>query len=176
MEMKITEKPTVKTKSKIILFYSFMILLPFCFSFFVGEISLRIVKYAGKDYQPFPWKVPVICRHDQILGWRPNPGKYIFPPYSWTKDGLTLTILPSGARATGPYQTHKSRSLVAIGCSITQGWEISDNETFMYKLKDRYPHIEMINIGCLGYGTYQSFLLLKEYLKNFNNVDRKSVV
>jgi hypothetical protein len=137
----------MRTKIKALLFYSYMFLLAFLLSFLAGEIFLRLVKYSGKDDHPASWSGPTFCRHDPVLGWRLIPGQYVVAPHTWVDESVTMTILPSGARATAPQKINKNRSLIAIGCSVTQGWEISDKETFMYKLQQRYPLIEFINLG-----------------------------
>jgi len=49
------------------------------------------------------------------------------------------------------------------GCSFTQGFAISDDETFAYKLQERRPDVEILNFGTAGYGTYQCLLRLRRY-------------
>src|SRR5262249_12408647 len=49
-----------------------------------------------------------------------------------------------------------------IGCSFTQGWAISDQETFPWGVQEHFPAARVLNAGTAGYGTYQSLLGLSE--------------
>jgi hypothetical protein len=53
-----------------------------------------------------------------------------------------------------------------IGCSYTQGYGLSDSETFSSILNRRFQNVRFINFGTGGYGAYQSLLRLqKEFSK-----------
>jgi len=43
---------------------------------------------------------------------------------------------------------------------------VSDDETFAWKLQERMPQFKYINLGVVGYSTYQSLLYLEWYLKH----------
>jgi hypothetical protein len=62
-----------------------------------------------------------------------------------------------------------------VGCSFTQGWAISDDETFAWKLQHGHPEVEFRNFGTAGYGTYQSLLVLERIFQG-PVVDRPSMV
>jgi hypothetical protein len=49
---------------------------------------------------------------------------------------------------------------------LTQGWTLSDDETYAWKLQERFSDLEVSNYGTGGYGTYQSLLLLERLLSN----------
>jgi hypothetical protein len=51
-----------------------------------------------------------------------------------------------------------------LGGSFTEGFAISDHETFAWKLQERFPRMRVRNYGHGGYGTYQSLLLLEQVL------------
>src|SRR5262249_3845455 len=40
-----------------------------------------------------------------------------------------------------------------IGCSFTQGWAISDQETFPWGVQEHFPAARVLNAGTAGYGT-----------------------
>jgi hypothetical protein len=54
--------------------------------------------------------------------------------------------------------------MVIVGGSFAQGWGIHDEETFAWKLQERFPSLNVMNYGTAGYGTYQSFLVLEKEL------------
>ncbi len=123
-----------------------------------------------------PWRTversnePSMHEPDPVLGWRNKEGTYEFPPY--VPSGMTIhaTFLGNGGRATSTVEKHpnvepnKLGALVITGGSYTQGWAISDHETYAWKLQNRYPHLEVINYGTGAYGTYQSLLLMEREL------------
>jgi hypothetical protein len=102
---------------------------------------------------------------DERLGWKKKAGRFVLPPYTPSATAITSTVLADGRRITEPEERAPGRPIVAlIGCSITEGWAISDQETFAWKLQQRFPGIEFRNHGIGGYGTYQSLLVLERLL------------
>src|SRR5262249_40511440 len=55
-------------------------------------------------------------------------------------------------------------AVVLLGDSITMGWAVSDDETFGWKLQQRFPALDVRNHGVAGYGTYQALLLMRKLL------------
>ncbi|MGQ0735030.1 MAG: hypothetical protein ACT4QD_15410 [Acidobacteriota bacterium] len=51
-----------------------------------------------------------------------------------------------------------------IGCSFTQGWALSDEETYPWKLQQRFPSLKFENYAAAGYSTYQALLSLERVL------------
>ncbi|MEI8012978.1 MAG: hypothetical protein WCI27_10975 [Candidatus Omnitrophota bacterium] len=109
----------------------------------------------------------VVVEFDPVLGWRNKVGVYTQWPKNWD-DGkeLKMTIWPGGLRATAPARVKKDRQIILLGCSFIQGWALRDEDTMAWKLQERFPEVEFLNYGTCGYGTYQSLLLLEEYLKD----------
>jgi len=130
------------------------------------ELQLRL---SGK--KPFQYasigQESVIMEADPVLGWKNKPGIYTHWPGTWD-DGKkkTFTVWPGGMRATAQHLLKKDTQILILGCSFTQGWALSDEETFAWKLQEQFPDIEFLNYGTGGYGTYQSLLLLEQYLKD----------
>jgi hypothetical protein len=131
-----------------------------------SEVSLR-----ARDYHfPKYWiefehvrNEPTMNVPDPILGWRPAPGNYVIPPYVPGGSGIKTTVLPDGARSTGPASSPNERPVLLIGGSLAQGHALADEETFGWKLQALFPDRDLINLGVMGYGTYQSVLMLEEY-------------
>lgn len=120
-----------------------------------------------------PWEPPIRAaqrvphENHRVLGWRSREGSYISPPYSPSGSPIQTTFLSEGLRKTSPDQGNvrdDRPKLVFVGCSFTQGWAISDHETFPWKLQQAFPAFEVLNFGTSGYGTYQSLLTLEEQL------------
>src|SRR4051812_5489250 len=76
---------------------------------------------------------PQIFDADAELGWRLRPGSY--RTFAGDK---TVTILRDGSRATGSPEK-PAPDLALLGCSYTLGWGLSDDETFAWKLHERFP-------------------------------------
>ena len=51
------------------------------------------------------------------------------------------------------------------------GQAINDNETFAFKMQKKLDNYEVKNYGSGGFGTYQSYLKLKQLYNKFENID-----
>ena len=107
---------------------------------------------------------PVIYRPDSELGWRHKEGEYRFPPFSPLGRAVHMHFMPDGSRSTGGRPGAGDGSIAVVGGSFTEGFAISDHETFAWKLQERFPSMRVRNYGHGGYGTYQSLLLLEQIL------------
>ena len=138
----------------------------------VLEISLRIVGL--KPYETFKKDLeePTINKYDSKIGWIPKEGIYIFPPTSINGKNTNFTILKNGNRFSGKEHQDSKGDIVFIGGSFTQGFSVNDEETFSYLLQEKIPNFTIKNYGVGGYGTYQSYLLLKEIIKKNNNIKK----
>jgi hypothetical protein len=113
-------------------------------------------RYLGSGRRELTVHVP-----DAELGWRARPGRYDIPPYASGAPPIHMTVLPDGTRATGAGVDDAGSRLAFVGGSITQGWAISDEETFAWKIQRRFPYLRVVNHGVSGYGTYQSLQVLE---------------
>lgn len=130
----------------------------------MAELLLRVagrrpVEPLGRTNEPTT-NVP-----DPVLGWRMKPGSYRYPGYTNDAPPITLTIWPDGSRATRAQQTEQRRRIVLIGDSFTQGWAVSDDDTYAWKLQARFPAVEVVNYGTGGYNGVQALLRLEEHLQ-----------
>ena len=130
----------------------------------LGEVVVRL---AGREPWTFHKKdaeEPTMHEPDAVLGWRNKPGKYVVPAYSKKGTDVHLTFLEHGRRLTRARDAGSGREMVLVGGSFTQGWAISDRETFAWKLQRRYRSLNVLNYGTGGYGSYQSLLVLEREL------------
>jgi len=162
------------------------------FIFLASEVGLRIKGYRSlHDWIQFlnSSKDKDRYKADPMIGWVNMPGHFLkeidknqnklsvlldFPPAPEPKfsidnqepDNIHITVWPNGARATEKSRVNKATSVLAIGGSFTFGETISDDETFMWKLQEKFPNVQMINAAVGGYGSVRSLYLLKRLLNN----------
>ncbi|HHH40052.1 MAG TPA: SGNH/GDSL hydrolase family protein [Sedimenticola sp.] len=131
-----------------------------------AEVILRIAGY--RPWQPKVYADrPSIHMADPLLGWTLKPGEFLLPPYAPSGSEIHYTFLGNGLRKSHPGQTAVGdgrRVLLFVGGSYTQGWAISDRETFPWKLQEKRPDVEVLNYAVGGYGTYQALLKLESVL------------
>lgn len=105
---------------------------------------------------------------DPVVGWKNREGRY--PVFGYADaarevafpTGGTWTILSGGIRSAGEKGIGAGPKVVIVGGSYTQGYGVSDDETYPWKLNSQYPFIDILNYGTSGYGTYQSLLTLEQ--------------
>ncbi|NBR84027.1 MAG: SGNH/GDSL hydrolase family protein [Verrucomicrobia bacterium] len=74
-------------------------------------------------------------------------------------NGLRVTHPPLAANA-------KPRpELWVLGCSLTHGWSLNDEDTYPWRVQAALPEFEVVNGGVSGYGTLHQRLLFQELLK-----------
>jgi len=108
--------------------------------------------------------LPVLQEPDENLGWRNKAGSVVWPGQG--EDGgkdIRMTFWSDGLRATAPAPDLDRPHVVVIGCSYTQGWAVTDQETYAWHLQTEFPSHAFLNYGTAGYGTYQSLLALERY-------------
>jgi hypothetical protein len=167
----------VSRRSLVWLFAGATAILALLVTVLAGEFLLRAVGYS-------PWQTfdaalaaadePVIHAPDAELGWINKPGRYQMPAYgpaAATGARIKTTIWANGARATAEQPRSRASRVVFCGGSFTQGFAIPDAATFAYRLQQRMPEREIVNMGTAGYGTYQCLLLLRRYLADTGHAD-----
>jgi hypothetical protein len=129
-----------------------------------AEIGLSLAGY-GFDLA-LPHDEPRINEPDPVLGWRARPGRYELPAYRAGARRAIVTIWPGGLRATARERRPRPDPVLVLGCSYTQGWAVSDAETYAFKLQRRFPELEILNAGTSAWSTYQSLLRLREHVRD----------
>lgn len=126
------------------------------------ETYLRVT-----GFEPFstPPDQPQRYVPEPTIGWVKKPGTYRVhlgsevPPRD-----VETRFLTNSLRATAKDMTAPSGSrpqLLLLGCSFTEGDGISDHETFAWKLQERFPDIEVLNMGTSAWSTYQNLIALE---------------
>jgi len=132
----------------------------------LAELSLRFADFQPWQYSPTDLGEPTMHEFDPILGWKNKPGHYNYPAYNKTGPNIEVTFLNDNSRATSTNQTRDdgAKSVVIAGCSFTEGWAVSDSETYAWKLQERFPEAKFYNYGTAAYSAYQSLLMLEREL------------
>jgi hypothetical protein len=132
---------------------------------FAGAEGLaRTAVAANPTRPPLDEGLPVLQEPDAVLGWRARKGSVVWPGQGEDagKD-IRMTFWADGLRATAPAPELDRPHVVVIGCSYTQGWAVSDDETYGWRLQSEFPSHAFLNFGTAGYGTYQSLLSLERH-------------
>ena len=96
---------------------------------------------------------------DDKLGWINRPGTYLSTEAGGVPNDFPRRSQPS--KLDTPSKTKQRAEVLVVGCSFTQGFGVTDDETFSYLLNARYPRLMFHNFGTGGYGTYQSLLRIR---------------
>jgi hypothetical protein len=123
-----------------------------------AEIAARALGYAPAvdTRAASPW-----TKFDTELGWTNNPGVQVSSGHGMA------TMEPDASRRTKPHPIAGTRGVVLLlGCSYTAGFGVDDTDTFAWKLQERFPEFDVRNFGTPGYGTYQSLLRFRRFLRD----------
>ena len=134
------------------------------------ELCLRLFGHEPFEYYKNNSPDRTIYKPDKKLGWTSKTGSY----YSKIdkENFIKYKFLKDGSRYTGYNLTQNSikKKIVLIGGSLTMGHALNDEETFAYLLQKKLNRYQIKNFGIGGYGTYQSYLKLKDVFDTNKNI------
>jgi hypothetical protein len=146
------------------IFRAVTLMVAIVFALAILEAGLRL---AGRE----PWSSahrdttePTMHEPHAVLGWKGAEGNYVVPPYAPGGSAFRFSLDANGSRRTSAEDKVSGNEVLTVGGSFTQGWAIGDEESFAWKLQERFPSFNFINYGTGGYGTYQSLLVLEREL------------
>ena len=132
------------------------------------EVMLQLREYTRINRQPaYTNNPPSFVKNDPVAGWQNDPRTYDYPAYYPGGPDVHVRILEDGRRASSNKEKDfniADSEVIFIGCSYTFGQALSDHETMIWKLQEKYPGKKISNFGVPGYSTYQSLLLLRKIL------------
>lgn len=145
-----------------LLFFSSILFISLLF-----ELGLRIT--GSKSHKFIPHASPKIYTFDKVLGWKTKKGEFI---YENSNKISNFHFLQDGSRLSNSIiDLPKNRQkIIMVGGSFTMGHKISNNETLSYFLQENFNNFNVKNYGVGGYGTYQSYLKLREIFEKKNNI------
>lgn len=129
-----------------------------------AELVLRLGGVTPVPQPPAAAEAANLYVADPELGWLNRANSKLLLSAAGAAPN-TVTVLPNGARATGrprPFEREAPhRDLIFIGGSFTFGFGLNDHETYAWKVQTLLPDWSVHNFGVNGYGTCQSYILLK---------------
>lgn len=155
----------MEPKNKIKKFFILIIIITL--SLLSLELMLRFFGYTNWTYKKEDHSN--INKIDTTKGWIAKKGSHLVIASKKYMEKTRINILEDGNRFTG-VSSKKKEKIIIIGGSFTQGWGVNDHETYSFKLQSKLKDYEVINFGQSGYGTVQSYLLLKEVFNKYNNI------
>jgi len=162
---------------------SLIALLSFIFIIVVLELFLKIKPVKQFVWENFhlrerPWKEPEresIIKSDDTLGWVLKPGHYDQIPFAEGGPRVRYTIFDGGVRKSSVVHTSEfspEKKVFTIGGSYTQGYAVSDEDTYSWVLQGKLPDSwGVFNQGVPGFGSYQAFLKLEKSVEHFSVPD-----
>ena len=148
-------------------FFSILLVLMFI------EIGLRLTGEKPRHLYDISNNEVITNDVDDELGWKPKVGIHKFKPWADGGKITFLTVEKDRSRLTGSNNDNFDKTIF-IGGSITQGWAVNDDETFVFLLQKKFLNHKFYNFAVGGYGGYQSLLTLEKVLESKKKV--KNVV
>jgi hypothetical protein len=101
---------------------------------------------------------PSWTQFDRELGWVHRPNS------AFEQSTGAVSFWADSTRATRPVEQAGAPTYVAlVGCSLTEGPGLADNETLGWLLQQRLPLLDVRSYATGGYGSYQSLLSLRRH-------------
>jgi hypothetical protein len=121
-----------------------------------------------KPANHYAWSMP-----DDVLGWINRPGTSL----AEQPGHAPMTFLDHGRRVSMPVDKPAAPSrIMVVGCSFTQGFGVTDAETYVYQLNKRFPAIDLENFATGGYGTVQSMMMADRQFSDFYRAAKPNLV
>lgn len=164
----VTNRPRLSPRRKRILFTLYLLALVVIVAV-GGEIVARL-----KGIRPYRLETINIGKVEPagtFFKAHPERGYTQLPgPFKITlTDGYQFTVTHDahGMRITHPpaaVDRPPKPEIWILGCSLTHGWSLNDEETYPWLVQQALPDYEVVNAGMMGYGTLQARLLFQEML------------
>lgn len=151
------------------MFIAAALLLALLMAFVLGEIVARMSGFKPFSAQPTDVRVEPGGKLFRALpegGFSHFPGAFkVTLPTGYQ---FHVTHGTNGLRITHPPLVSDAKprpELWIMGCSLTHGWSLNDEDTYPWRVQAALPEFEVVNGGVSGYGTLHQRLLFQELLK-----------
>ena len=135
-----------------------LVLLTVCAEFY-------LIHRGEKVYDPADY----FSRANPEVGWEPAPGR-VLSQDCHPDNPLYEYIWPDTSRVSRPDWNRQTKYRVLVtGCSYTYGTGLREEETFVWKLNQRFKDVTFDNFGVYGYGTYLCYLRQKQQLERHHH-------
>ncbi|MBI5800687.1 MAG: SGNH/GDSL hydrolase family protein [Verrucomicrobia bacterium] len=145
------------------------VLLALLVAALLGEVVARVAGFKPFAAQPADIRVEPggkLFRTLPVGGFAHFPGAFkVTLPTGYE---FRLTHGTNGLRVTHPPPAPDAKArpeLWVLGCSLTHGWSLNDEDTYPWRVQVALPEFEVVNGGVSGYGTLHQRLLFQELLK-----------
>jgi len=121
-----------------------VVVVSLAFVIIFGEFFFRLIGHQPWIAEPYDKNIPIMHEDDLVLGWRNKAGSYLIPPYDPAGSKIQITFLEDGRRLTAPAKApkrEKDKKIIFVGGSFTQGWAVSDEETYSWKIQERNRNV-----------------------------------
>jgi hypothetical protein len=150
-------------------FIAAAVLLALLVAALIGEVVARVAGFKPFSAQPADILVEPGGKLFRVLpegGFGHFPGEFkVTLPTGYQ---FRVTHGTNGLRATHPPLAPDAKprpELWILGCSLTHGWSLNDEDTYPWRVQAALPEFEVVNGGVSGYGTLHQRLLFQELLK-----------
>lgn len=161
--------PSAKPRRRRPAFIAAAALLALLVAALVGELFARVRGFKPFSAQPADLRVEPGGKLFRALpegGFAHFPGAFqVTLPTGYQ---FRVTHGTNGLRVTHPPLAANAKArpeLWVLGCSLTHGWSLNDEDTYPWRVQAALPEFEVVNGGVSGYGTLHQRLLFQELLK-----------
>jgi hypothetical protein len=133
-------------------------------SFAIAEIGGRLLARSTTWRYPEHGKEPMLLEPDPRFGWINKTGHWVLPPFVAGEKTREVTNRADHSRTTGAAANMAAERVVFLGCSVTNGFGLSDEETLAWKIQRSHPEMQVVNFGTAAYSTFQSLLRMERVL------------
>jgi len=145
----------------------------------IAEAAMRLAGFEPRvltpnrffvDNSESTWSVP-----DPSLGWMNKPGVSV----SIEAGAAEMTFWSDGRRAvrSDPHKPRQwRRSVMVVGGSNAQSYGVSDEDSFVFKLGQKFPDTWFENFGNGGYSTAQALALTERVIDRYYGAAEPDVI
>lgn len=138
------------------LFLAVTVLLACCEIYFCAFQSHYNIQLAGLGYTKFDGMTLI----ERMRGWVWSPCDTV-----WREIETVLETADDLGRRPTPYVPFPRKACLALGCSYTFGFGVSDHENYFWRIGEHFTDTRFDNFAVSGYGTVQCRARLEELLK-----------
>jgi hypothetical protein len=129
------------------------------------EISLRLLGVQTWDVSEEQEDRGKMFQSDPKLGWGSKPGSFKFILEDKNKTSVSVNVNSDRSRRTSLEKSNSKLPMLAfVGDSFSYGWEVSDDETFLWKLQQDIPDMLVKNFAVPGFSGFQSLIRERQIL------------
>ena len=133
-----------------------------------GLLLEIILRFTGARPFEAPAPGPRVTPDQPVLRAMPDG------PYRFTPGRVSVEVVPEfgwhmthgrdGLRITSEAPVVADEELWLMGCSLTHGWSVNDEESYPWRVQSVLTNVAVVNGGVSGYGTIHSRLLFQQLL------------